>query len=125
MPAATTPLPSVHRRPAPAYRTGAAVLAAAIVVALAVWVPLVDELRAPCGRGIAAASCRQPAAVLRWAQYLAGIVTAILGVVTVGALAAYAVRGRWVRHATRVATAFAAAAASWLVLYLVSLPGLV
>lgn len=107
------------------YRVGAVIVGAITVGALVLWVPLVNELRAPCGGGLAAESCRQPQALLRWGQFAAGIVTAVLAIVTVVALALFGLRGRWHRNASRATLAFVAAAAVWLVLYLVSLPSLV
>ncbi len=125
----TAALPPTAERPTAdpgtVGRVLAAVLGAAVVVALVVWVPFVDDLRDPCGAGLGAASCRQPAAVLRWGQYLAGIATAILGVGATAALALYAVRGRWLRRSTTVVLAFVAATIVWVVLYLVSLPSLI
>lgn len=120
--------PAADRRlvvpPTPLGRVVAGALAAAVVVALVVWVPFVTELRAPCGAGIGAESCREPAAVLRWGQYVVGVAAAVLGVVTAVALGLYAVRSRWLPRATTVVFAFVAATAVWVALYLVSLPSL-
>lgn len=115
--------PSAARRAA-TWRLLAAALAAALALTLVVWVPLVDDLRAPCA-GIDAPSCRRPALVLRWAQYVVGVLTAILGVATVGVLALYAVRERWLRPATAAALGFTGGAVAWVLLYLLSLPSLV
>lgn len=110
--------------PTAGWRAAAGAGAVLIVLALVAWVPLVNELLAPCGGGIGTESCREPIAALRWGQFAAGIAAGVLGVATAVGLALFAGRGVWLRRARMAGAAFVAAAGVWLVLYLVSLPSL-